>query len=114
MTPLRILAILSAAVFIGSGIRCLALQAMLEDFRRFGLERLRRLTGALELAGGLGLLVGLRWTPVLIAASAGLASMMLVGFLVRLRVRDSVAQSLPSFALMGINACICYCAARLR
>jgi hypothetical protein len=79
---------------------------MLVDFQRFGLERLRMLTGFLEVVGGSGLLVGLKWPPALCISSAGLSLLMLIGFGVRLRMRDSLVQSLPSLALMLINAFI--------
>jgi uncharacterized membrane protein len=79
---------------------------MVEDFQRFGLERLRMLTGFLEVLGGSGLLVGLKWRPALFLSSAGLSLLMLIAFGVRLKMRDSIVQSLPSLALMLVNAYI--------
>ena len=60
MTPL--LTILQAATgiaFLGYGLACLLSPQLRLDFERFGLARFRVLTGALEIAGGLGLLAGL-------------------------------------------------------
>jgi hypothetical protein len=85
---------------------CLSSLSMVEDFQRFGLERLRMLTGLLEVLGGSGLLVGLKWRPALFLSSAGLSLLMLIAFGVRLKMRDSIAQSLPSLALMLVNAYI--------
>ncbi len=79
---------------------------MAEDFQRFGLERLRMLTGLLEVLGGSELLVGLKWPPALSISSAGLSLLMLIAFGVRLKMRDSIAQSLPSLVLMLVSAYI--------
>ena len=38
------------------------------QYRRFGLENLRVLTGALEIVFGIGLLVGLWWLPAQVMA----------------------------------------------
>ncbi len=79
---------------------------MVNEFERFGLERLRVLTGSLEILGGLGLLVGLKSQPILVSSAGGLALLMLIAFLVRLRMRDSLAASLPSLLLMLLNVLI--------
>jgi hypothetical protein len=92
--------------FLIYGGLCLSSLSMVEDFQRFGLERLRMLTGLLEVLGGSGLLVGLKWPPALSISSAGLSLLMLIAFGVRLKMRDSIVQSLPSLALMLVNAYI--------
>ena len=92
--------------FLVYGCLCLFSPSMLADFHRFGLERLRVLTGVLELLGGSGLLVGLKWRPALTLSSAGLCLLMLIAFGVRLKMHDSVGQSLPSLTLMLANAYI--------
>ena len=94
------------ATFLIYGGLCLSSLSMVEDFQRFGLERLRMLTGLLEVLGGSGLLVGLKWPPALSISSAGLSLLMLIAFGVRLKMRDSIVQSLPSLALMLVNAYI--------
>jgi len=92
--------------FLVYGGLCLSSLSMVEDFQRFGLERLRTLTGLLEVLGGSGLLAGLKWPPALSISSAGLSLLMLIAFGVRLKMRDSIVQSLPSLALMLVNAYI--------
>jgi hypothetical protein len=96
----------SSLTFLIYGGLCLSSLSMVEDFQRFGLERLRMLTGLLEVLGGSGLLVGLKWPPALSISSAGLSLLMLIGFGVRVKMRDSIVQSLPSLALMLVNAYI--------
>ena len=92
--------------FLIYGGLCLSSLSMVEDFRRFGLERLRMLTGLLEVLGGSGLLVGLKRSPALSISSAGLSLLMLIAFGVRLKMRDSLVESLPSLALMLVSAYI--------
>jgi hypothetical protein len=70
------------------------------------------LTGVLELVGGAGLLVGLRWRPAMWMSSAGLALLMLIAFGIRMKMRDGVGVSLPSFSLMLVNAWIFVMAVR--
>lgn len=90
-------------VFLFYGIACLSMDGMKRDFERFGLGRLRILTGTLEVLGALGLIVGLVWPPLVPLSAGGLALMMLVGVTIRLRVLDSLAQTLPALALMAVN-----------
>ena len=110
MTLLALLSIVSSLVFIVYGIFCAFTPSMVADFHRFGLDsfpiNLRILTGVLEILGGGGLLVGLKWRPALRLSAAGLAVLMLIAFGVRLKMRDSVALSTPSFLLMLLNAYI--------
>ena len=96
----------SIVLFLIYGLLCLFADGMVEEFRRFGLSRYRRLTGVLEVLGAVGLAVGYA-IPVLAAASAaGLAILMLLGVIVRLRVGDAWALGLPAALLLLVNAFI--------
>ncbi len=103
MKPIRLLTGLVGTAFLFYGILCFGSQSMIHDFHRFGIDNFRIPTGILELLGGAGLLIGLKWTPAGWIASAGLALLMLIAFIVRTRMRDSVAVSLPSFLFMLLN-----------
>ena len=46
---------------------------MQNEFKRFKLEKFTKLTGILELLGGIGLLVGLKFGFILLISSGGLA-----------------------------------------
>lgn len=94
---------LSALAFVGYGSACLTTRHMTVEFERFGLARFRRLVGALELMGGMGLLVGYVYRPLLLLSSAGLTLLMLLGVLTRVRIRDSVVETLPAFVLFLMN-----------
>jgi len=93
----------SAALFLVYGALCLFSNGMEEEFSRYGLSRFRRLTGALELLGGAGLLVGLLLPEVMLVAAAGLALLMLLGVTARVRVRDPLLEMVPATVLMIAN-----------
>ncbi|MEO8196036.1 MAG: DoxX family protein [Thermoanaerobaculia bacterium] len=95
--------VVSSTLFLFYGIACLTFDRMKRDFERFGLGRLRTLAGTLEVAGALGLLAGFLWPPLLPLSAGGLALMMLVGIVARIRVLDSLAQTLPALVLMFLN-----------
>jgi DoxX-like family len=103
VTLITLLAILSGVAFSAYGALCLTTDSMKSEFERFGLGKLRVLTGALELLGGIGLLVGLWWLPARLMASTGLTALMFLGVGVRIKVKDTFVQSLPAVILMLVN-----------
>lgn len=97
---------LSGFAFIFYGALCLTTNHMKTEFRRWGMENFRTLTGVLEVLGGAGLLVGLKYPGILILASGGLAVLMLMGMIIRLRSKDRLLEILPAMSLMLINTYI--------
>jgi uncharacterized membrane protein YphA (DoxX/SURF4 family) len=97
-------ALISAVLFLVYGALCLFSNGMEEEFERYGLSRFRRLTGGLEVLGGVGLLVGLLVPEVMLVAAAGLALLMLLGVIARVRVRDALLEIVPAAVLMVANA----------
>jgi hypothetical protein len=86
---------------------------MKSEFKRFGLEKFGLFTAVLEICGAIGLLVGLIINSILLISSVGLALLMFLGFLTRLRVKDSLWVSLPALFYMGLNAFIFFKAMHL-
>ena len=113
LTPLTVTTVVSAVLFLGYGAVVLLTGGMREEFERFGLARFRLATGALEVLGGVGLLVGLVRTEVLVVASGGLTSLMLLGVLTRIRVKDPWLEIVPAAALMLANGYIVAAASAL-
>jgi uncharacterized membrane protein YphA (DoxX/SURF4 family) len=103
VTPVRAATYFSGLSFLIYGVLCFGSSSMVNDFHRFGLDNLRIPTGILELLGGAGLLIGLKWAPAQRIASAGLTLLMLIAFAIRMRMRDGVAVSLPSFLFLLLN-----------
>tara|TARA_B100000795_G_scaffold256709_1_gene229336 strand:- start:1772 stop:2029 length:258 start_codon:yes stop_codon:yes gene_type:complete len=79
---------------------------MKKEFKRFGLEKIGLLTMVLEFIGAAGLIVGLKFNPILIVSSLGLALLMFSGLIVRIRLKDSLWISLPALFYMVLNAYI--------
>lgn len=97
------LIIISAIAFIIYGLLCLKTNHMEIEFKRYGIPQYRKLTGILELMGGTGLLLGLYEIHLLMMSSAGLALLMFLGLIVRLKNRDPLIEILPAFILMILN-----------
>ena len=79
---------------------------MKSEFKRFGLEKFGLFTAVLEIGGALGLLAGFMINSILLISSGGLALLMFLGFLARLRVKDSLWVSLPALIYMVLNSYI--------
>ncbi|MGY3054076.1 putative membrane protein YphA (DoxX/SURF4 family) [Pedobacter sp. UYEF25] len=105
---LNFLTLVSAFSFLYYGLTFFTKSGMKEEFERYKLEKFRNLIGCLQLLGGFGLLIGLIWQPALSISSGGLATLMLIGFGVRIKMKDGFLESLPSFAFMIINGYICF------
>lgn len=110
MNLLKVLTFISGFSFIGYGIAYFYTSKMKSEFKRFGLEKYGSLTAILELLGGVGLLVGLIFHPILLLSSSGLTLLMLLGLGVRIKVKDSLWISLPAVLFLLLNAFIVYLA----
>jgi hypothetical protein len=76
---------------------------MKKEFERYGLKKFQKLTGTLEILGALGLLVGVKFKILAMISSGGLSLLMLLGFGVRIKIKDSLLQSFPAFFFMLLN-----------
>lgn len=82
---------------------------MKTEFKRYKLGTYRNLVGFLQIAGALGLALGVFYLPILLQfAAAGLCILMLLGFIVRIKIKDSILQSAPSLIYAFINGYILY------
>lgn len=100
--------LISSLSFLAYSISYFISPHMKSEFKRFKLEKLGPLTIILEILGALGLLVGLLFKPVLLISSGGLALLMMLGLIVRIKLKDSLWISLPAIFYMGLNAYIFY------
>ena len=106
MNIVKICILISSLSFFGYGVSYFTSTHMKDEFKRFGLEKLGLLTIVLELLGAIGLIVGLKFNPILVIASLGLALLMLIGLIVRIRLKDNILISLPAFFYMSLNTYI--------
>ena len=79
---------------------------MKAEFIRFKVPQYRTLTGLLEILGGLGVLLGLHLPVLGILASTGLALLMVLGVVARVRVGDGWIQCLPALFFGILNGII--------
>jgi uncharacterized membrane protein YphA (DoxX/SURF4 family) len=100
------LTLISSLAFLAYGLLCVFSNHMKEEFSRFGMPQFRILTGILEILGGLGLFMGFWYLPLNLLASAGLATLMAMGLVVRIRCRDRFIEMIPALILMIMNAWI--------
>lgn len=98
------LVLISGVSFVGYGIAYFVTPHMKNEFRRFGLKKLGLVTIIFELLGGVGILVGLKSYPILLLSSGGLAVLMFLGVIFRLKLKDSLLVSLPALFFMVLNA----------
>ena len=94
---------ISIVSFAWYGMSCFVSAAMVAEFERYHLARFRALTGMLQVAGSHGLLAGYISRPLLLLSAGGLAAIMLLGVLVRLRIRDPLFAAIPAFAFFALN-----------
>jgi len=104
--------VFSIGAFLIYGFLCLGGRSMVAEFERFGLARFRILTASLEVLGAVGLLASYAIPLLAPIAAGGLALLMFLGVLTRLRVRDSLVVTLPALSLLLINAYIAAVSAR--
>lgn len=83
---------------------------MRREYDRYGLAAFRSLVGSLQLLGAMGLLVGLHTPWIGQLSAGGLALLMLCGVGVRIKIKDSVLQTVPAFAYMLLNAYLAFVA----
>ncbi|WP_026348432.1 DoxX family protein [Eudoraea adriatica] len=103
---LKILILFSSLSFIIFGVNCLYSQKMVFEFQRYGLKHYRILTGILQLLGSFSLIIGF-WIPSFtLVGSGGLAMLMLLGVLVRIRIKDKPYLLIPAIFFMCLNIVI--------
>lgn len=98
----------SSLSFIAYSISYFTSPHMKREFERFNLKRLGLFVIILEILGALGLIVGLFFTPILVISSGGLALLMLLGLITRIKSKDSFLVSLPAVFYLVLNGFIFY------
>jgi len=99
---------LSSLSFVAYSISYFISPHMKSEFERFDLKKLGIFVIILEILGALGLLVGLFFKPIMLVASGGLALLMLLGLITRIKSKDSLLVSLPAIFYIILNTYIFY------
>jgi|TARA_B110000444_G_scaffold259195_1_gene302180 uncharacterized membrane protein YphA (DoxX/SURF4 family) len=104
----EILEIFSAISFIFYGILSFTSNIMKSEFKRWGISQFRVIVGIAQLCGGIGLIIGFYIPVFTLLSSFGLTILMLLGFILRIMVKDGMLKSFPSFFYFLINVIILY------
>lgn len=93
-----VLTMLLAAGFVAAGLpKVLAQPAAVDNARQLGYPLPAfRLIGVLELAGSAGLLIGMYWAPLGVAAASGLVLLILGAVTTHLRRKDPIKVVAPA------------------
>ena len=98
----------SAISFIFYGITSFFSKRMLSEYDRWGYKNQRILLGCLQLLGGVGLIVGIVNSTLLIIASFLLTFMMITAVFVRIKIKDNIVQMFPAIFYTVLNFIILY------
>ncbi len=94
----------SAISFLGYGSACFFSSYMKREFDRYRFGTQRVLVGGLQVCAAIGLMAGLSQPWMGRAAAAGLALMMLIAVGVRIKIKDTLAQTIPALIYLVLNA----------
>ena len=99
-----VLAIVTGVLFIiTGGVKVLGVKQSLEIRDHFGMQPgLWRIVGTLETAGAVGVLIGIAVPELGVAATVGLACLMLGAIATRLKVKDSALLILGDVVVLGL------------
>jgi hypothetical protein len=96
-------ALLAALMGFAGSIKLVGVKQSLEIRDHLGVNPTQwRVIGALELAGVAGILAGLSWAPIGIAAAVGLALLLLGAIGFHVRASDSASDSAPAVIGLGL------------
>ncbi len=98
-----ILITFSSISFLIFGVLCFLSNYFKSEFRRYGLNNFRKITGFFQFTGGIGLLLGFFVKELLLISSFGLFSLMFLGVCVRLKINDGFVRTSPAIFYMLIN-----------
>ena len=102
------LVLFSSLSFLAYGTGALFTTAMRQEFERYHMGGQRVLVGLLQWAAGAGLLIGFYIPWLGQAAAGGLALMMAVALVVRIRIHDKPYLMIPAAGYLALNAYLCF------
>jgi uncharacterized membrane protein YphA (DoxX/SURF4 family) len=96
--------VLAAACFVPASAKLLGHPKMQKSAAHFGIPWPRyRLIGVAELAAAAGVLGGLWWHPLGVAAAAGMVVLLIGALITHRRVLDSAKQMAPALLILAIT-----------
>ena len=108
MTIVISILLFSAVSFIIYGVSSFYSKRMISEYLRWGCQNYRALIASLQLLAGIGLLLGIVYPLLLSLVSSSLTLMMLVAIFVRIRINDTLINTLPAVFYAVLNFIIFY------
>jgi DoxX-like family len=103
ITKVVVTALLAALFGFAGLIKVVGLRQSLAIRDHLGVQPARwRVIGLLELSGVAGVLVGLLWAPIGVAAAIGLALLVVGAIVFHVRASDSAADTVPAVIGLGL------------
>ena len=98
----------SGLSFLIFGYLCFFSSYFKNEFIRYGIPNFRKITGFFQSLGGLSLIIGVFIDQLAVIASTGLIILMILGVIVRLRIKDGLLKTMPAIFYAFLNALIFY------
>ena len=106
MDAMNLIILFTGASFIIYGINSFISKKMILEFKRWHLEKQRKIIGLFQLICGFGILIGLTSSFILILSSIILIIMMIVAIYVRIKIKDNISEILPALAYLILGVII--------
>ena len=99
----------SALSFLFYGVNSFFSKRLISEYERWGYNRLRIIIAILQILASFGLIIGAYSFPLLLSiVSFSLTIMMLVAVFTRVKIKDSIANTMPAIFYVIINSIIFY------
>ena len=99
----------SALSFLFYGISSFYSRRLISEYERWGYNKLRIIIAILQILASFGLIIGAYYLPFLLSiVSFSLTIMMLVAVFARIKIKDSIANTIPAIFYVIINSIIFY------
>jgi hypothetical protein len=97
----------SALSFLFYGVNSFYSKRLISEYERWGYNRLRIIIAILQILASFGLIIGAYSFPLLLSiVSFSLTIMMLVAVFTRVKIKDSIANTMPAIFYVIINSII--------
>ena len=100
--------IFTAVSFIIYGYSSFVSRRMKSEFIRWEFGNHRKTVGSLQILGGLGLLLGLKYNILLVVSSFCFIMMMSVAIFIRIKIKDNITDILPAITYLFLSVMIFY------
>ena len=98
-----IITLFAGASYIIYGINSFSSKKMVLEYKRWGLEKKRKIIAISQFVCGVLLCTGLIYKTILFIASTFLIIMMLTAVYVRIKIKDNISEILPAIAYLLIG-----------